>query len=345
MLTQFFDRIITIPIVDDRAVVAREQDQRIAGELQAVERREDLADGPIELCDGVATRPHGRRAHEARVRQARHVRIVQRKKEEERLRSLLLDEADRFARKDVSHVFVFPQRGLAAGHVADAADAVDDGLVVAVAGMNLEEIGIATAGRRIAKGFAVAHGYRILAIEADHAAVLDVNGGHPVAGRGHDERGIEADVVRARPDLAVPVRSAGGAQAEVPLAHNPGCIAGSLKHAAQRRPTWLDDEGRVAGQHTGAGFPPCILTGEQRVTGGCAGGRRRVSVREPDALACQPVDVRRLQARRAVGGDVAVAQIVGVDEHDVRRVLRRRIGSGECEQERCGDSRYHCGPR
>ena len=47
------------------------------------------------------------------------------------------------ASEDVGHVFVFPQRGLAALHVADAADAVDDRLVVAVAGRHREQFRIA----------------------------------------------------------------------------------------------------------------------------------------------------------------------------------------------------------
>ena len=58
----------------------------------------------------------------------------------------------RVRREHVRHVLVFPQRGPAAGHVADAADAVDDRLIVAVAWMHLEEFGMILAGRPLATG-------------------------------------------------------------------------------------------------------------------------------------------------------------------------------------------------
>jgi len=53
---------------------------------------------------------------------------------------MLVDERGRLAGEDVRHVLVLPERRLAAGHVADPADAVDDGLVVTVAWMNLEKV-------------------------------------------------------------------------------------------------------------------------------------------------------------------------------------------------------------
>ena len=59
-------RVILVPIVDHRAVVARDDHEGVAGELQAVERGQDFADAPVELGDGVAAGAHGRRADEAR---------------------------------------------------------------------------------------------------------------------------------------------------------------------------------------------------------------------------------------------------------------------------------------
>ena len=45
--------------------------------------------------------------------------------------------------------------------------------------------------------------------------------------------------------------------------------------------------------------------------------RRDVEVGEPDALVVQPVEVRRLQHRIAVAGQLAVALVVGDDDEDV----------------------------
>ncbi len=88
--------------------------------------------------------------------------------------------------------------------------------------------------------------------------------------------------------------------------------------ARQRRPARLDDQRSVAGQDAGARLAPRIFAGEHRVAGRRAGGGRRMCVGETDAFARQPIDVRRLDARGAVGGDIAVAEIVGVDQDDVR---------------------------
>ena len=122
--------------------------------------------------------------------------------------------------------------------------------------------------------------------------------------------------------------------------------------ARQRRPARLDDQRGVAGQDAGARLAPRIFAGEHRVAGRRAGGGRRMRVGETDAFARQPIDVRRLDARGAVGGDVAVAEVVGVDQDDVRPGLGCRHRGRERRQRGCGkDSRCHrrlharCGPR
>ena len=64
-----------------------------SAQLQPIERVEDLADRPVQLRDGVTARAHRGRADEARMRHARHVRIVRREVQEERLRAMLLENA------------------------------------------------------------------------------------------------------------------------------------------------------------------------------------------------------------------------------------------------------------
>ena len=85
MRAQLRHRVILVAVVDDRAVVAGEDDERAIGELQAIERGQDLADAPVHLRDDVAARAHPRLAAEARVRHARHMDVVEREHQEERL--------------------------------------------------------------------------------------------------------------------------------------------------------------------------------------------------------------------------------------------------------------------
>ena len=61
-----------------------------------------------------------------------------------------LDKLDRFLRERVGHVFVHPARVLAARHPTDAADAVDDGHVMAVRVLELEQLRMFRASRIIA---------------------------------------------------------------------------------------------------------------------------------------------------------------------------------------------------
>ena len=45
---------------------------------------------------------------------------------------------------------------------------------------------------------------------------------------------------------------------------------------------------------------------------------------EPHPFPRQPVDIRRPDLRRAIAADIAVAQVVGEDDDDVRPPFRRR---------------------
>ena len=53
----------------------------------------------------------------------------------------------------------------------------------------------------------------------------------------------------------------------------------------------------------------------------------RVVLREPGALPGEPIERRRLEARLSVGAEVAVAEIVGLDQQDVRTC--RSLARGE----------------
>ena len=123
------------------------------------------------------------------------------------------------------------------------------------------------------------------------------------------------------PGLISPFQSSVlAAEPEVPLADDARPIAGALQHARERRPARLDDQPGVAGQDAGPLLPPGVLAGEQGIPRRRAGRRRRVGVGEVQPCLRQPVDVRRQPGLRPVAAHVAEAQVVGVDEHDVRAV-------------------------
>src|SRR5574339_256435 len=102
------------------------------------------------------------------MRHSRYMRVVRGEVQKERLVLVRINERDRLRREDVRHVFVFPQRGAATGHVADAADAVDDGLVVPMAGVHLQQFGMIFAGWPISDRFAITH--------ADGITTVSTNG-------------------------------------------------------------------------------------------------------------------------------------------------------------------------
>ena len=122
---------------------------------------------------------------EAFVRHARHVDVVRREEEEESLLLVLFDPLDRAFHPLVREIFIAPARGLPAGEEADAADAVVNGMVVAVTPVHFQRL----ASFRIFPGGMVgprslaAYPERILRVEVEHAVVFDVDARDAVVGR------------------------------------------------------------------------------------------------------------------------------------------------------------------
>ena len=110
----------------------------------------------------------------------------------------------------------------------------------------------------------------------------------------------------------------------MPLADHAGGVPGLLQDRRQCRPPCFDDERGVAGQNPGPLLAKGIFAGHQRVTRRRACRRGRVPIGKAQSLARQPIDVRRLHCRRTIRRDVAVTEIVHVDEDDVRTRLGKR---------------------
>ena len=113
------------------------------------------------------------------------------------------------------------------------------------------------------------------------------------------------------------------ARAEMPLAGDAGGVALALEQLAQRHFAGLEGIRRAPDDDGAETQPLRIAPGHQRRA------RRRASrlhqvLRQPQALAGELVDARRRHAAdlaRAVGADVAVADVVGQHDDDVRFVL------------------------
>jgi hypothetical protein len=247
--------------------------------------------------------------------------MSRREEEEERSIPVRLDEPDGFGGEDVRHLLVLPARGSASAHVSDAADAVHDGLVVAVARVRPQEIRAILPRRLGADRALKAHADGIARVEPDDAMVLYVDSRNTIAGGRHEEGIAEADLERPGPDLAIPVGPTGRTQTQVPLPTTPVRTPAFCRIDA-RVVTRLDEQRRVPWQHAGALPPPWVLAGQHAVPRGRAGGRRRVGPGEAQTLRGDPIDVGRPEARGSVAADVTVPEVVGVNDHDVRPVGR-----------------------
>ena len=161
--------------------------------------------------------------------------------------------------------------------------------------------------------------------------VFDVDARHAIAGGRDDESVVEADFERAGLDVAVPIDLA-VAQAEVPLADDTRRVAGLLEHRRERGSPGRDDQGGVPRQDPRPFLAPGVLAREQGIPRRRARGRSGVTVGEPQSLLRQPVDVRRLDPRRPVAADVAIAEVVGINQDDVGSLGRM---ASECSDTHC----------
>ena len=144
---------------------------------------------------------------------------------------MVLDELHGTAREIIGHVLILPLRAFAAGGVADAADAVDDGEVVAVAGLHGEQLGIGAARWLMANIVGgETHAQRVFRFQPHDASVLDIDARDAVAGGGHEKAVVEAEFVRAGLHDFIPIRLARArAEAEMPFAHDAGDVARALE--------------------------------------------------------------------------------------------------------------------
>ena len=115
-------------------------------------------------------------------------------------------------------------------------------------------------------------------------------------------------------------------EAHVPFAEHGGSIALLLQQTGERQAALVDQARSAhASKYAAVVKPKSHAPGEQAVAGRRANGRGTVRIGEANALACEPVEMRRGHlALSIVAAHITVAEIVGKDEKDVWLV------SGKC---------------
>ncbi len=239
--------------------------------------------------------------------------------QEERFLGLgaLLDVFNGLVRDHIRVFLILPQGALAALHEADAADAVDDGLVVPVAPHEFELVLVVLPVRKTGEVVLVGHFNGVVRVQVADVAVFQNHAGNAVARGGEDEAFIKADFVRAGGDVLVPVNLLSlFPQAQVPLAHHVGFIAVGLEHLGQRGLLGVNNQGGVPGRMPVPSLAPGIFPGEQGIAGGSADGGGGIGVRKADALLGKLVNGRGGNPLGSITAYVSIAEVVSVNHDD-----------------------------
>ena len=126
------------------------------------------------------------------------------------------------------------------------------------------------------------------------------------------------------------------AVAEVPLADRRGRVAPGFEHFRERGLAGREAAGVLRPQRPRDADAVRVAAREDRRPARAAHGLRDVEVGEAHPLTRQAVEVRRADRLRPVTAEVAVTQVVGDDQHHVRR-LGPRGHRGERDQDREND--------
>ena len=165
--------------------------------------------------------------------------------------------------------------------------------------------------------------------DLDRPIVLEQIGVHRRVGAGGvlvvvDEAALEPEELVE----AMGVRAVLRLPPEMPFPDEGGVVAGAFEQPRQRRRGRGEPALRILlrpdAERRLERVALLVAAADQAGARRRAGGAVGVEVGEPDAVPRQAVDVRRLDVRRAVDAEVAVAGVVRHDQDDVRAVRRRR---------------------
>ena len=136
-----------------------------------------------------------------------------------------------------------------------------------------------------------------------------------------------ADVRRRIPERLVkaPVlRAIGIIVAQMPFAEDAGRVAGGGEQVGHRRQVAAEQRASAGDVHRAVAQ---AIHARHELAARGRTHRRDMEVREPDALGVQPVEMRRLQHRIPVNGQLAVALVIGDEDEDVGQASRNCGGA------------------
>ena len=159
-------------------------------------------------------------------------------------------------------------------------------------------------------------------IVVSHLAVFDEYTRYTVGSGSHDVMMVEADISQGRRQGGIPVLLAClSTQAQMPLADGTGRIAYALEHICHGKLGRLDNHSRIARSHIGARLAPRIFAREKGVAGWGTGRGDGVGIGETDSLLRQLIHIRCLYVPGTIASQVAITQVIGKDDDDVRLLL------------------------
>ncbi len=173
---------------------------------------------------------------------------------------------------------------------------------------------------------------------SDGLAVADKVVGVAMAGQGV--------VLRAEPVIEAVIRGLrlfGQVEAavEMPFANVAGVVAGLLEEFRERDFVASQVHGREQGDPVVDAGPIGGPAGQQAGSGGAAVGRSGVAAGQSQATGGEAVDMRRLDGRAAVAGQVAITEVVAQHDHDVGPGCGR-LGPALRDHEYRSDDVWNC---
>ena len=188
----------------------------------------------------------------------------------------------------------------------------------------------------------VADLYRSRLVVVGNVPLLNEDTRRAVSRRSHDVVIVEPDVAQVHRQLSIPVLLAVlVTQTQMPLADGCRGITSVLERVGNRELLRSDNHPRIASCDVRPRMAESILASQETVSGWRTRGSNRVDIRKAYAALCQRIDIRRLHPCSTKALQVAIAQVVGINENHIRllAILNSRISLRRLS--RRGNNRQH----
>ena len=240
MSIQHFAGLVLISVVNYRAVVTGKDKQRIIGNTQTVEGVHNLPNGPIQLENDIPTGTQPTLPGKARMGYTRHVHILCSHIQEEGFVGRRTNKVFSFCGNDIGYFLVFPQGRFSTSHPADTWNAVDDGIVMSLAGFQLHQFRIFFSRRPVTHLVVIAHGNRVRRVQSGHPSIFYKHTRHTIYRSRNNELVVKADALSVRFNQSVKVGSSCRSQPQMPFSHGACMIPRFVKYVSQGYASGVD---------------------------------------------------------------------------------------------------------